>query len=54
MTKRKPEAIELDKPTHRVVVLRAFHALLSKGSDETEARRGAVRYALEHWSELAD
>ena len=49
---KKPETIDLEKPSHRVVLLRAYHALLSRGSDEKEAKLGAAKYAMENWDEL--
>jgi hypothetical protein len=42
--------INLTKPAHRVLVLRAYHELLSEGKDEKEAKAGAVRRAIENRS----
>jgi len=50
--RKKPDELDLKSPRDRVVILRAYHALLSQGVDEDEAKRGAVRYALEHWNEI--
>lgn len=50
--RKKPDAIDLTLPLHRTVLTRAYHAQLSQGGDEQSAKRGAVRYALQHWDDL--
>jgi hypothetical protein len=62
--RKKPEAIDLDNPRHRVAVLRAKHALMSHGGvdgdhhpecmiDERAASAKAAGYALRNWNDLA-
>jgi len=48
----KPDSLDLTVPRDRVVILRAYHALLSQGLDVADARAQAARYALEHWDEV--
>jgi len=50
--RNKPDVLDLERPRDRAVVLRAYHALLSQGLDELEAKKQAARYALEHWDEV--
>jgi len=50
--RKKPDAIDLTRPYHRLVVLRALHCLLSEGNSEEQAQKQACAYALKHWSEL--
>lgn len=51
-TPRKPDAIDLERPSHRLMVVRAYFHLLSEGLDESEAKLRAASYAMEHWEEL--
>ena len=52
--KKAPLTLDLDRTSHRVMLLRAYHALLSEGLDEPEAKAGAGRYALQNWEELQE
>lgn len=67
MPKRRarPDAIDMAQPHHRLIVVRAYHALLSHGGDapdhdpecmrdERKAKAKAASYALRHWNDLQD
>jgi hypothetical protein len=50
--RKKPDAINLTRPSHRVVVVQAYHTLLSQGLDIRQAQARAAHYALEHWDDF--
>lgn len=56
MTKetKMPPTLDLKRPRHRALVLRAYHQLLSEGLDEDEAKRLATKRAHENWANKED
>ena len=49
-----PPTLDLKRPRHRALVLRAYHQLLSEGLDEDEAKRLATKRAHENWANKED
>jgi hypothetical protein len=50
---KKPEVLDLEKPRHRLILLRAYHQLLSEGLSENQAKLEAPKRAFEKWDELS-
>jgi hypothetical protein len=54
MRQRKIQSLDLERPSDRALVLRAYFQLLSEGLDEDEAKKGAVTRACENWKSGED
>jgi len=52
--RKKPETLDLTSAKDRVLVLRAYHNLLSEGMSEEDAKLNATAYVFEHWDELVN